>query len=267
MKLSFDHLVHFLYRPPAEALEPLGDAGFHAVAGGQHEAWGTYNSLSYFGLSYIEFFAARSTEIAAKSENPLVQQLLADRPCGEGMGQIALRTSEIERWSERFREQGCQVTGPLAGSRRREDGSLIQWKMLFAKDPRRKYRMPFLIEWADTDESRLADLTRRGVVAPHPNGASEIAYVAIAAHDQADAAEAWQEWLGLKAGPDYYDEELQATCRRLSCPGGDLVFCRPEGDGPAGEALAARGERPFLIRFAGADAGRRVWLFGSRYAW
>jgi len=54
VEFSFDHLVHFVQNPLG-AMEDAKKMGLHAFAGGNHEKWGTYNSLAYFGLSYIEF--------------------------------------------------------------------------------------------------------------------------------------------------------------------------------------------------------------------
>ncbi|USG67637.1 VOC family protein [Brevibacillus ruminantium] len=267
MKLSFDHLVHFLYRPPVEAGVRLQQVGFHTTAGGRHESWGTCNSLSYFGLSYVEFLSVEFPDVAAVAENPLVRQLICDQHLGEGMGQIALRTHEIERWAEHFQRQGYLVTGPLLGSRRRDDGSVIQWKMLFAEEPNKNRRIPFLIEWADTDENRLHDLSGRGVIAPHPNHVREISYIAIAVEKLDEAAQAWQDWFGMDVGEAFHDERLEAICRRVPCAGGDLLLCQPVGAGIVKAALSSRGERPFLIRFAGSDAGQNEMIFGSRYEW
>ncbi|WP_339166244.1 VOC family protein [Brevibacillus sp. FSL L8-0520] len=268
MKLSFDHLVHFLYRPPLEASDRLKKAGFHTVAGGRHESWGTYNSLSYFGLSYVEFLAVEFPDIAASAENPLVRQLVAEATVGEGMGQLAFRADEIERWAERFEQRGYQVTGPLPGSRKREDGTFIQWKMLFAEGAEKQRRIPFLIQWDESDEARVNDLTRRGMIAPHENGSQEIAYIALATGNLDEAARDWQEWLGLVAGEEFADERLQAKCRRIQCDGADLLLCQPMGAGVTRDALSTRGERPFLIRFAGPGSSvHSAGIFGGNYEW
>lgn len=52
--LKFDHIVHYVHQPEQvfKALEPYG---ISAIQGGRHEQIGTYNALSYFDLSYIEW--------------------------------------------------------------------------------------------------------------------------------------------------------------------------------------------------------------------
>ena len=76
MNFTFDHLVWF-YKNPEYAINPLSAKGIHAVKGGRHESWGTYNSLSYFDLSYIEFLGIDHLSIAEQhNENRLVTQIV-----------------------------------------------------------------------------------------------------------------------------------------------------------------------------------------------
>ncbi len=120
MQLSFDHLVHFVHRPPVEAARLFQEAGFHAVAGGRHTHWGTWNSLSYLGLSYVEFLAVEEATVAKQSDNPLIRQLVWEANRGEGLGQIALRTRQMDAWVERFQSLGLKVTGPQKRAAARE---------------------------------------------------------------------------------------------------------------------------------------------------
>ena len=53
MSLQFDHFVH-LTPDPTEAAKDFQKIGLHAVQGGKHEKLGTYNTLSYFDLSYVD---------------------------------------------------------------------------------------------------------------------------------------------------------------------------------------------------------------------
>lgn len=265
MRLAFDHLVHFLHRSSSEATRKFQQAGYHAVAGGRHASWGTWNSLSYFGLSYVEFLAVEAAELAEQSENPLIRQLIADAPYGEGLGQVALRTREMDQWAARFREQGLAVTGPLEGSRTREDGSVIRWRMLFADDPESRCRPPFLIEWGEEDEVRQTDLTERGIIASHPNGSSALDSTGYAVADLETAARSWQRWFGWESGAAFRDEQLGAVCRVLDVPGGSIVLCQPDGEGMAQAALASRGERPFFARFSGGGDKRVDVIFGAVY--
>ncbi|MFE1625762.1 VOC family protein [Brevibacillus reuszeri] len=264
MQLVFDHLVHFLDRAPAEATEKFRQAGFHAVAGGRHEAWGTWNNLSYFGLSYVEFLAIEVDVLAEQSDNLLIRQLVQDREIGEGLGQVALRTKQMDEWARILAEKNLNVHGPVAGSRKREDGSLLSWRMLFFEDPKSQLRPPFLIEWQQSDEEREVDLRKRGIIAAHPNQANDLQSVGYAVHDLEDAVNTWKRWLDCQVSSVWMDEQLGARCQSLELNGQRIVFCQPVTEGLASQALSARGQNPFFASFTGGSEGSEA-IFGATY--
>lgn len=267
MGLALDHVVHFLHRSPAEATEQFRQNGYHAIAGGRHAMWGTWNSLSYFGLSYVEFLAVELADIARQSDNPLIRQLGEEHSRGEGFGQIALRTHEMDDWAQKLRQKGLQVTGPVAGSRTRDDGTVIRWRMLFLKDPLGSQLPPFLIEWQESDAERIDDLTKRGMIAPHPNGARAIQSVCYAVADLDEAANQWKRWFDWDSSETFADALIGARCRTFELPGGDIVLCQPIGAGMAQDTLQARGERPFCVRVGGAEVKAQAaeTVFGGVY--
>jgi hypothetical protein len=130
MKLKLDHIVHFIDRQPHEAVEKLKAEGIYASMGGRHPLWGTFNSVAYFQSSYIEFLAVEDASIAVSSDNPLIQQLTKGVKKGERIGQICFRTDHIQALQEKFTENGLNSV-IHEGRRTRNDGKLIQWKMLF----------------------------------------------------------------------------------------------------------------------------------------
>ncbi|PGC46472.1 VOC family protein, partial [Bacillus wiedmannii] len=130
---------------PKEAEKRMGELGFHTVQGGEHTNWGTWNSLCYFDLSYIEFLAVQHEDTARQADNPLVQETVEKLRDREGMLQIALRTDHIEELAVRFMEKGLQVKGPFEGKRMRNDGHLIEWKMLFVEQEDSGPKLPFFI--------------------------------------------------------------------------------------------------------------------------
>lgn len=267
MRLSLDHLVHFIDREPQEGVQAMKRLGLHAVAGGRHENWGTYNSLCYFDLTYIEFLAIENRSVAeGEQENGLIKQIVAELPGGEGVGQIALRTNRIGELAEHFQEMGLQTTGPLPGSRTRSDGSVINWQMLFVDSEHSGPTLPFFIQWAQSDQERRSDLTSRGIIAPHPAGELNVQHVAYAVRELADHVANWQSWFGFQAGEPFIDNELNAVCQALHCDGGNILFCAPQGPGMVADALASRGEKPFLVRLTGSGAKQEQHqIFGSVY--
>lgn len=265
MEAAFDHLVHFLHRPPAEGRSLLAQAGFHVSPGGRHTSWGTWNSVSYFGLSYIECLAVENSEIAGKSDNPLIRQLVDEKPAGEGFGQIAIRTTQILEWSKRLAQAGLEVTGPVPGSRQREDGTTVRWQMLFARDPESGMHPPFFIQWEQADEERFQELSVRGLIGNHANGATHLDSIGYAVRNLEQATDTWSRWFGWEAGPCVFDAELVAHCRTFFLPGGNVALCEPSGAGLTQHILDTRGERPFFVRMKGACEKAQLELFGGLY--
>ncbi|WP_054950510.1 VOC family protein [Numidum massiliense] len=227
--LVLDHVVHFINPTRStELLAELAQNGFHAVAGGQHVNWGTYNVLSYFDLSYIEWLAVERIEIAGRViDNPLVGQLLHDLPRGEGLGQLAIRTGDIERLAAHIERTGTRVT-LTDGSRTRADGKTLAWRMLFVDGPFEALPLPFFIQWGQSDEERRTDLQMNGTIAPHSAGNLRLKEVFYAAHDPGQTAAHWQRLFGLPSGGEAFNAELGAHCHRLRLGDVDIVFCRPE---------------------------------------
>ncbi|MGC5328061.1 VOC family protein [Brevibacillus sp. SYSU BS000544] len=266
MKLAFDHLVHFVNDHPAKAVPRLNQLGLHAIVGGRHDNWGTINALSYFDLSYIELLALEHLEVAEGArEYGLIDQLLNDLPRAEGFGTIALRTDNMEQSAEFLRSKGIQVKGPFPGRRQRSDGKVIKWKMLFLNRENGALPLPFLIEWEQSDEERRVDLTGNGIIADHPAGAFSFETVAFAVSDLNKSVAEFQELFGLDVQERFFDEQWNAVCQKLILPGGNLLFCQPEGEGVVAETLRMRGERPFLVQLSDEETGKDHHLWGSIY--
>lgn len=266
MKLAFDHLVHFVNDHPSKAVHRLNELGLHAIVGGRHDNWGTINALSYFDLSYIELLALEHPDVAEGArEYGLIDQLLNDLPRGEGIGTIALRTDNMEQSADYLRSKGIQVKGPFPGRRQRSDGKVIKWKMLFLDRANSDLPLPFLIEWEHSDDERRADLTGNGIIADHPAGAFRLESVAYAVRGLNKSVADFQELFGLEVQERFFDDQWNAVCQKLILPGGNLMFCQPEGEGIVAETLLMRGERPFLVQLAGAGAKKDQLLWGSVY--
>lgn len=267
MAYAFDHLVHFVRENPQAAVERLNQLGLHSIVGGRHENWGTFNALSYFDLSYIEFLALEHPDVAERArEYGLIDQLLTDLPKGDGFGTIALRTDQMEQSVEILRSKGIKVNGPFPGMRQRSDGKVIKWKMLFLESGNSAIPLPFLIEWEQSDEERRSDLTEKQIIASHPVGAQNLDFVAYAVSDLNKAVDVWQELFGLEKLESFYHEHWNATCQTLTLPGGNLLFCKPAGEGIVAETLRARGERPFLVRLSGGEIQREHNVYGGIYS-
>ncbi|CAM3721879.1 VOC family protein [Mesobacillus thioparans] len=249
MQFFFDHLVWF-FKNPEKAISPINQKGLHVVKGGRHESWGTYNTLTYFGLSYIEFLGIENLSIAEKhNENRLITQIVEQlaKESREGPAKVAIRTNQIEELAIKLKTEGLIVYGPLTGERVRADGQLIRWSLLFPEYAENKVPLPFFIQWEKSDEERYSELEEQRVIGSHIIGQPKLESVGFVVNDLDQTPEIWRKLFGLKQGEEYIDTELNARCRILELDRTNLLFFTPIGDGPAAKVLKEKGETPFLV--------------------
>ncbi|HDR7951365.1 TPA: VOC family protein [Bacillus toyonensis] len=262
--LRFDHLVHAVPCTPEEAAKQMQERGFHTVLGGEHTNWGTWNSLCYFDLSYIEFLAVQHEEKAKEAENPLVQEAVVKLQNGEGMLQIAIRTDAIEELAVKFSKHGLHTIGPFEGKRMRKDGRLLEWKMLFVKQEESGPRLPFFIQWNETDEERRNDLRNIGTITEHKNKVQHIEVIYYAVKNVRDTVRKWKEVMGLTASSVTKNEKWNAECQSVAFGDIHVQFCEPIGEGLVKEHLIRNGEYPFAVEFKGENK-REYEVLGSLY--
>lgn len=262
--LRFDHLVHAIHGTPEEAAKQMKAYGFHTAIGGEHTTWGTWNSLCYFDLSYIEFLAVQHEEKAKKADNPLVQETVVKLQDGEGMLQIAIRTDAIEELAVKFSKHGLHTIGPFEGKRMRKDGRLLEWKMLFVKQEENGPKLPFFIQWNETDEERRNDLRNIGTITAHKNKVQQIETIHYAVKNVRETVRKWKEVMALTASPIMKNEEWNAECQSVSFGDIQVQFCEPIGKGLILEYLKNHGEYPFAVEFKGENK-REYEVLGSLY--
>lgn len=265
MEFIFDHIVHYV-EEPGEAKKILLEKGFHAVDGGKHQNRSTFNVLSYFNLSYIELIGTYNKQSLEETEQPehsLMATIIGER-FTEGLVRAVIRTKNIEKVAQHFREKGLIVNGPFYLSRKRPDGSLLEWQLLFVGDESTNLELPFIIQWNDSDEKRRTDLIERESILPN-SADIEFSHITFAVKDLEKTSESWSELFNLKIGEMYIDEELNAQCKTLELPGGNLVFSSPIGNGVVSEVLEKRGEKPFQVNFTSKKIEILFEMFGSRY--
>ena len=262
--LAFDHLVHAVHGTPEEAAKQMQERGFHTALGGQHTNWGTWNSLCYFDLSYIEFLAVQHGEKAKEAENPLVQETVVKLQTGEGILQIAIRTDAIEELAVKFRKHGIQTIGPFEGKRMRKDGRLLEWKMLFVKQEEDGPKLPFFIQWNETDEERRNDLRKTGTIAEHKNKVEEIETIHYAVKNVRETVRKWKEVMELAASSVTENEQWNAECQSVVFGDIHVQFCEPIGEGLVQDHLKNQGENPFAVEFKG-ESKQVHEVLGSLY--
>lgn len=265
MDFKFDHLVHFV-EEPYEVIPILKERGIHAVEGGQHENRPTYNVLSYFDLSYIEFIGTSNREELEAMTHPKYSNIesIIHNHYQEGFVRFVIRTENIDKAADHFKKKGLEVVGPKPLSRRRPDGTLLEWKLLYVGKEDEALQLPYIIEWGENDETRKKELMDQHIIAEHLSGAS-FSHVTFAVNHLDATIQKWSDWLELEEiGHDYIDKKLNAVCRTLKLPGGNLVFASPLGEGLVKDVLDQRGEKPFLVQLMGHEE-QAFELFGGHF--
>lgn len=123
--------------------------GVRAAIGGVHPGAGTRNALLSLGVRrYLEIIAPDPAQKevrqgAAERVNRL-KQLEEPR-----LIEWAAHVDNMEALAKKLRNAGVAFEGPAAGSRKRPDGRVLQWKSLGLADSRNGL-LPFFIEWGAT---------------------------------------------------------------------------------------------------------------------
>lgn len=134
------------------------DFAVKSVKGGEHEDWGTFNYLTHMSNNcYLEWLGIRDMKRAEMQEMPLIQHLTYALNNGiHGPFQFALRTNKINAYIDHFKQNDIPFTGPFVGERRKPNGQLLSWRMVF---PHGDYKngevIPFLIEWDQPEHKRV----------------------------------------------------------------------------------------------------------------
>ncbi|MEC5424678.1 VOC family protein [Virgibacillus sp. C22-A2] len=146
--LAIDHIIITAKDPEKAAKDFSEKNDVPIVQGGRHENWGTYNYLAYFSSeSYIEWIGIFDDTIANTSDNPLIKQVVNALTNGkEEVIQFAFRTDRMDKYIAYFAKENIPCTGPFSGSRKKPDGSMLKWRMLF---PDTERMLPFLVEWGE----------------------------------------------------------------------------------------------------------------------
>ncbi|WP_054941151.1 VOC family protein [Paenibacillus ihuae] len=195
--LKWDHLVHYV-NDLDQPVQSFGEQGLVAFRGGSHKDWGTYNALSYFGLTYLEFLGIENLELAQATEhNVVVRDAVTVLPEHEVLSRVVLRTDDIEGVETSLKAAGLSLSPIIDGRRLDNKGRLIEWRMMTIDGDFQGLVYPFIIQWNGTDEERLERLTASGIIQAHPAGNAEIVSAVFRVLDPAAAAKHWGELFGL----------------------------------------------------------------------
>jgi len=72
-----------------------------------------------------------------------------------GPFQLALRTNQLSKYIEHFKDNNIPFVGPIYSSREKPDGTIISWQMVFPIYNPTEETLPFLIQWDQSEEQRI----------------------------------------------------------------------------------------------------------------
>lgn len=206
MNMSLDHVVHYVNDVPG-AVETFKKEGIHAVMGGSHKQWGTYNGLAYFNLSYIEWLGIEDESLLkqASGQNPVFQDASVLLPESPVLHKFAIRTNHIEQVFQSLEQKGIRSSGVLANSRQDHEGRSIRWKMLILENSPEQMPYPFFIEWEESDSDRLKKLKESGVIPKSASHDIRISELVFHSSNPVDVKEEWASLFGFQdaSGKDH----------------------------------------------------------------
>jgi hypothetical protein len=137
--LAIDHVVIAADDLDAAARALEAEHGLVSTAGGRHPDWGTANRIVPLGAAYLELVAVVDETTAGSSA-------LGSWVAGASAGVLqplgwAVRTDELDDAALRL---GLTAA---PGSRLREDGQTLRWRLAGVERAAEEPALPFLIEW------------------------------------------------------------------------------------------------------------------------
>jgi len=240
-----DHLV-VLVRDLEGATRDYEDLGFAVTPGGEHADGLTHNALIPFrDGSYLELVAFLDPDDSRDNVwgwRPFLSS-------GGGLIDYCAASDDLGADARRLEGLGLDVVGPAEGGRRLPDGAEIRWRVARIRQDGRV--LPFLIEDLTPRSSRVPS----GPAADHPNGATGISRLELAAPDARGAARTLAALVGapdLRLGactlsPVGSGEE---TRRRIAATGPGPLSVELAAGAPGGE-LDRRLSHGVAIRVAG----------------
>ncbi|MEU7896349.1 VOC family protein [Nonomuraea sp. NPDC049152] len=151
--MSLDHLVYAvpdLLKGVADFAERTGVA---PVKGGSHPG-GTANYLVGFGpTSYLEIIGPDPEVEGARPRAFGLEELTEARLAG-----WAIHPDDIDTTVRLARERGYDPGGVQPLSRRKPDGTLLEWRLTRFENPADVRPVPFLIDWGSTQHPAASGL-------------------------------------------------------------------------------------------------------------
>ena len=234
MLTRLDHVV-ILVGDLDRAVRGYEELGFTVTPGGEHADGLTRNALVPFADgSYLELVAF----VDPDDPRDNVWGWRAFLPLGGGLIDYCAASDDLEADVRRLEEGGLGVDGPADGGRRLPDGTEIRWRVARIRQDGRL--LPFLIEDLTPRSTRVPG----GPAAEHPNGATGISRLELAAGDTDMATRLLAALVGdssLRLGACELSPVERGARDRLDAAGpGPLVAWLVAGEGGEARELDRR---------------------------
>lgn len=216
--LVWDHVVHYV-NDLQQTIDTFESHGIAAHPGGDHPGWGTYNALSHFDLTYIEFLGIRDQDELKAISSWQVVSRDAGRflPDQQILSRLALRTDDIETVADSLHAQGLHTSPILEGRRYDTEGQLIEWKMLTIDGEFEGVLYPFVIQWQQDDDARRAALKSKNLLQANVTKGLALTHAIIETEQPQALASHWASLFGIPLSTD----EKGA---RLTLPNASFLF-------------------------------------------
>lgn len=253
MLLGLDHVVIAVSDLSAGMARLESTLGLTVIEGGEHPGAGTHNAVARFGAEYLELISVHNpVEARATAARRNLLEFL-DR--GEGLLGYALASDDLERDVAEASARGLQLEGPVPGSRKRPDGSVISWKKAGVPGDPWGRKLPFLIQHETSIEERRSWAPKEG----HRLGTTGIPLLSVAVNDLDGSADAYRRLLGEP--PEVVEEVPALPARRARFQVGcfRVELLQPMAkDGGLADFVRREGDALFMVSFAVPDVDRAV---------
>jgi hypothetical protein len=195
---GIDHLVIACAEPDAAAAELSEKLGLMATGGGRHPTGGTWNRIVWLADgSYLELIGVDDRAAAGDSGVGAAALRTLDHH-GSGLATFALTVDDLDVTVRGLRAAGASFSDPVHGSRRRDDGELVEWSVSLPKGELGPAAVPFLIEHVPVGAEWGPAACAERAAFVHPIGSPAIlARLDVATDDPPGLAARYHDELGL----------------------------------------------------------------------
>ncbi len=145
---KLDHLVYCVLDLNRAIERIFKQTGVEATLGGRHLKHGTKNALIHLGeLSYLELLAIDNSNSTVKGPRWMGIDLISEPK----ITRWAIHSKDLLSDRVLLKSYNSNMGNLIDGSRKKQDGSILQWEMLMPLAHPEVEIIPFMIDWSKSD--------------------------------------------------------------------------------------------------------------------